>query len=636
MTFPRIDYGNATVPGSGSNYKNEILPPLDRLFERFGRIAPTFVYSFNAADKGNSIFYAPLAHMAVGDLFFSLWADVNQVPGSNGCFQVVSLETGEQTPSMAFTISSGKAVFQAAWAKLAFVQTRKEIDLGQLFVNTNAGTAMQGRVHSVRDLGMLAIPKRRTIQATGELVVGAGATDGFDMKTASFDFYDLRIRENSAGTPGYLLRVGDPDSGGVLEASDFVHSRSFCMGLNDGPSSTSGPNGTPGFDFQGAPGQNAASTKKVSLATGVLFANCDSVEHRDASVSRCAIGFKFEGNCEKQNMRLSATLCGTAIEDYTTKGSPDSNFLHLTSNLCKVIFDAGEDSTGHIQHNCEARLDDGSSFPAAYDSSILIPSAGIRNMNGKGWKHTGEYRSMNGRCMEYVDRATSRGGFGSDTYRTYLTGIHNYGSGGVYDRVQYIEGTRSIKDNGPGRQNYADQTSRAIDAGFELNEVQKGCSAFNMVVEDCWNAFGVRFGNSLKGLGSIDKRVGPVSIHMREVTGLKNAEAGTDLSFIQYGAVVDKWVRGHIPFIALNHDLLLTTACQAVAIELPEEFVVKRRKVVREGAATADIVIRGSLTAADLASIAWAWAGVRAECVTDMGGRPAIYDGSKWTYPTFV
>ena len=587
-----------------------------------------FLFAFNSADTLRSLAHTS-SDVVIGDLFETVWSDSNKIAGSGGLWEVTSLTAG--TASDSLTVTSNSAVMQGTIAQFTFRPTTTFINPAQLAVNTAGGSLQQGRMHKARDYVLADYPNRRRLVGSGKITIGTGSSDGIDLKHACVDFTMLQVQENASGTDGYLLRVGDTSSGGQQSSASYVESKLLAQGINEGPNSTSGPGSTPGYDFQGSSSQ-AVNGKIPSTATGIFVENADSMENREFYVSRCKVGVKLSGNVEKQSFKIMATLCKTALEDYTVTGTPDTNIIEVTGNQCTTWFRSGDDSTGHIKFNCEARLCDGTFFPAAYNAAINIPTPGVLITTGKGYKISGEFRGNNGPNLIYVDRlsSTSLAGFGTDTFMCEdVTGIHTYGEFVTVDRVAYLGGNAISKDHGPGRLHYADTTS-AIDSGaFRINRVEKSASSFTATVFDCYSKAGFWFGDTVKGLFSTGIVFGPISIGMRQVG---TALAKTSVAGV-FGMIIEKAVNCTFPIVQCNADIWLKPDCSGCVIEVPDHFVTLGCAFVIDSGATAKITVKGSLTAAQVSGITWAIAGTKIQSVSDRGGRPAVYDGTAWDLP---
>lgn len=345
------------------------------------------------------------------------------------------------------------------------------------------------------------------------------------------------------------------------------------------------------------------------------------------------LGVLLEGNTEKNIFNIFGVGCDTIVTEGSTGGSADSNLITITGQRSRRLFTSGADNTSRVVLNFEGAIDLGQKVTLS--DGVVVADPRVMIKNGKSSAVEGVVRTHNGALFMLVDRDGGSAADGSDTLHVGLRFSDNpYGTLLFARRVQRLTGRLYARNCHNGRHNSleANAVTGAGTIGAPsvwLGQVYSG--DFGVSLVGCDAREGLRIGDAVNNLYPRNWTMGDNQISMQTFnprTGIFPTTANA--------LVIEKMEGGGVPFSQIEGNISLEAGCQNVRIEVPASWVT-RYSLTANAAATATIVLRGTLTSTQIFNKSWLRSGIDVivESLSDYGGASASYHNGKWTVSGF-
>lgn len=321
----------------------------------------------------------------------------------------------------------------------------------------------------------------------------------------------------------------------------------------------------------------------------------------------------------------------TAIaENGSSGGSADTNKVEIMGTRCSRLYTPGIDNTARVEINFEAPVDLGRKI--MLKDGVVVPDPRIYIKNGKSSFITGNLRTHNGALYILVDRDGTNYLDGTDSaHFDNLRFTDNcYGTLLFARKVQKLTGRIYSRNCHNARVNMNDTGAGSGIGNIPAPSVWLGqvySGDFGVTLTACDAREGLRIGDAVNNLYPRNWDMGMNTIIMNffnprtEIYPLSGVNA----------LVIEKMVGGTVPFNQIEGNIALEAGCSNVRIEVPDIWPL-RYSLTADPAATATIVIKGSIAFNDIAFQPWLRNGIDVvvESLSDRGGASARYVNGKW------
>jgi len=316
------------------------------------------------------------------------------------------------------------------------------------------------------------------------------------------------------------------------------------------------------------------------------------------------------GDSEKKTILLDAKdVDGPLVRmRQSASGSPDSHRITILGASCRRWWECQGSTSAYVDFAVENSL-------ASDQPTIMVGTE-------KLFMFSGEIRSQNGPVLRVFRGDGPKAGavvFNGPTFIDSNRGV-----------VAEIVNPRQVSGfstfNGCG-----DKSFKNLFPVFWWHNVAGGGS-FDGVFEDSYS--GLKFGDAA-GRAEIPSDSGKIQQRTLGANARFNGVMMLNAPAIAAGvpaAVFDNTNGFTADFWALAGTIQFNAKAQRTTVYVPGAWA-RAYKAVKDPAATVDLVIRGAVTSAELRAMTWAFDGVRAECVSDLGGVPASFKGGRWASP---